>query len=355
MVEIPIPGRWVPPEDGRQGSPEDERTPGQFLVGPENRLARAALESLLKGDETLYNPLTLVGPAGSGKSHLAAGLVAVWRERFGPRSAVYVPAVDFARQWTDANETHASRDFQEKYRRVKLLAIDDLELLGSKAAAQQELVHTLDAIVLEGGRVVLACSAPPQRTHGLAERLQSRILSGLVVLLAFPTAATRLAALLRFASLRRLDLPHDAALVLAGELSGPLSEVWAAVLGLELLVRVEPGPITIRRVHEWLANRDAAEPPSLRDIAAATARHFSLRVRDLRSASRRRGVVLARDVAMYLARHLTGKSFEQIGTYFNGRDHSTVSHGCAKTAELLKSDPGLQTLVDQLRQEFQAT
>ena len=355
VVEIPIPGRWTPSDDGRKGGPDDERTARNFLVGPENRLVHAAVESLVGRVKSIYNPLTLVGPPGSGKSHLAAGLVAVWREQFGPRSATYVPAVDFARQWTDATETHATGDFQERYRRVKLLAIDDADLLASKPAAQQELVHTLDALLLEGGQVVLTFSTPPQRTQGLVERLQSRILAGLVVPLAFPTPSTRLAALRRFASLRQLDLPEEAALVLADGLSGPLSEVWAAVLGLELSARVDGGPITVRRVRDWLAGRDAGEPPALRDIAAATARHFSLKVGDLRSASRRRGVVLARDVAMYLARLLTGKSFEQIGEYFNGRDHSTVSHGCSKTEDLLKSDPVLRMLVDRVRQEFQAT
>jgi chromosomal replication initiator protein len=355
VVEIPIPGRWIPPEDGRAVGPEDKRTDRNFLVGPENRLVHVAIRSLLGGGESIYNPLTLVGPPGSGKSHLAAGLVAVWRERFGPRSAVYVPAVDFARQWTDATETHATADFQNRYRRVKLLAVDDADLLASKAVAQQELVDTLDALTLESGQVVLTCSAPPVRTLGLMPRLESRILAGLVVPLAFPAPSTRLFALRQFASLRQLNLPEEAATVLADGLSGPLSEVWAAVLALELSARVDGGAITVRRVRQWLADHDATQPPALRDIAAATARHFSLKVGDLRSTSRRRVVVLARDVAMYLARVLTGKSYDQIGKYFNGRDHSTVSHGCSKTADLLKDDPVLRTLVDRVRQEFQAT
>jgi chromosomal replication initiator protein len=355
VVEIPIPGRWIPPEDGRASGPEDKRTDGDFLAGPENRLVRAAMESLLGGVRGVYNPLTLVGPPGSGKSHLAAGLVAVWRARFGPRSAVYVPAMDFARQWTDATETHATADFQNRYRRVKLLAVDDADLLASKAAAQQELVYTLDALTLDNGQVVLTYSAPPQTAQGLMPRLQSRILAGLVVPLAFPAPSTRLIALRRFASLRQLDLPEEAATWLADGLSGPLSEVWGAVLALELSARMDGGAITLGRVRQWLADRHAHDTPALRDIAAATARQFSLKVGDLRSASRRRAVVLARDVAMYLARLLTGNSYEQIGKYFNGRDHSTVSHGCSKTANLLENDPVLRTLVDRVRQEFQAT
>jgi hypothetical protein len=123
---------------------------------------------------------------------------------------------------------------------------------------------------------------------------------------------------------------------------------------LEVTGQLEPGKAIEQRVREYLAQRSRAVP-SLGDIAAATARHFSLRLADLRSGSRRRAVVTARDVAMYLARTLTGRSFEQIGAYFNGRDHSTVSHGCSKTADLVKSDPALRSVIDQLVQKMFAT
>jgi len=353
VVEIPISGHSIEPGHGGGLSTAEGLAPDLFLAGPENRLASVVVDSFLGGDSVLYSPGVFVGPPGSGKSHLATGLVGLWRQRFGPRSAVYVPAVDFAREWTDAIEAQATEEFHGRYRRCELVAIDDVEVLASKPAAQQELLHTIDAVAASGGRIVLTCTKPPGRIAGLLPALESRMAGGLLVPLALPSPATRLAAVGRFAQARGIDLPGEAAVLLADGLPGPLSALWAAVLHLEVSARLDRGKIAEASVRKYLAERSGPEP-SLRDIAAATARHFSIRLAHLRSASRRHVVVVARDVAMYLARNLTEKSFDQIGRYFNGRDHSTVSHGCWKTAELLKSDAGLRSAVEQLRCQLHA-
>jgi len=251
-------------------------------------------------------------------------------------------------------EAQASEEFHGRYRRAELVAIDDVEVLASKPAVQQELLHTVDALASADGRLVLTSTTPPGQIPGLLPAFQSRLVGGLVVPLALPSRRTRLAAVGKFAQLRGIEMTEQSATLLAEGLPGPLAALWAAVLHLELSARLDGGKAAEQRVRDYLAERSPAQP-SLRDIAAATARHFSLRLADLRSASRRRVVVVARDVAMYLSRTLTGKSFEQIGRYFNGRDHSTVSHGCWKTEELLKSDPALRSIVDQLRQQVKAT
>jgi chromosomal replication initiator protein len=353
VVEVPISGHSLARERSGGNGSGKEPVPAFFLAGPENRLAGVVVDSILGGGSPVYNPVVLVGPPGSGKSHLAAGLVGTWRQRFGQRRAVYVPAVDFAREWTDAIETQATEEFHSRYRRAELVAIDDMDVLVPKPAVQQELLHTIDALGAAGGRLVLTSTSTPGLIAGLLPALQSRLVGGLVVPLALPSRETRLAAVARFSQLRAIDLAEDAAALLADGLPGPLSALWAAVLHLGLSAQLDAGKAPEHRVREYLARLTTA-PPSLRDIAAATARHFSLRLTDLRSVSRRRAVVVARDVAMYLARTLTGKSFKQIGMYFNGRDHSTVSHGCWKTAELLKTDLTLRSAVDQLRQQIHA-
>lgn len=353
VVEIPIPSASLVTPSGGDGVASDMPFLGCFLVGPENALVRVVIDSLLEGDDPHYYPVTLVGPSGCGKSHLAWGLAAVWRQRSGPRSAVYVPAVDFARELTDAFEAQATEEFQNRYRRVDLLAIDDLEHLVGRPAAQEELLHTLDA--LEGvGRVLLTTDSS-QRLTALLPRLRSRLAAGLTVPLVLPSRATRLAAARSFAESRGLTLPVDAAEALADRLEGSLPQLWGTLLHLNLLAQVEQKPITAAAVQEAIAQCLGDRAPSLRRIAAATARRFSLRVAEIRSSSQRRAVVLARDVAMYLARSLTARSYGQIGVYFNGRDHTTVAHGCSKTEELLKRDAGLRHTVEQLRDELRSS
>lgn len=353
VVEIPISGQSSDQGSAEGNCPERGCWSGTFLAGPENSLVVEAVQSTLHRDIPIYSPLFLYGPSGVGKTHLAAGMVDAWRKSHGPRASIYSTAVDFARHWTDAIEAQAIDDFHARYRRLELLAIDDLDALADRPIAQEQLLHTIDALVGVGSRVVLTARAAPSEIAGLSAALKARLIGGLVVRVAPPGRAVRLAAAHKFAGLRGLELSEAAASALADGLVEPLSAIWAAVACLEMSGSIEPSRPIERRVAELLAARHAREP-SLREIALAAARHFSVRLTDLRSGSRRRAVVMARDVAMYLARTLTGKSYEQIGAYFSGRDHSTVSHGCAKTAELVKTDPTLRSAVDQLRRQLGA-
>jgi len=349
VVELAISGQASREGDG--GSSDKGGWSGTFLAGPENSLVVEAVNHTLNGGYPIYNPLFFHGPSGFGKTHLAEGMAEAWRKVHGPRASIYVTAVDFARQWTDAIEAQATGEFQARYRRAGLVAIDDLDALGDRRAAQEELLHTVDALTSAGSRVVLTAHAAPGEIAGFSAALQARLVGGLVVRLAPPGRAVRMAAVRKFAGLKGLALSDEAAAGLADALPESLSAIWAAVNYLEMSATVDPDKSIEERVAEYLAERQAGEP-SIREIALASARHFSVRLAELRSGSRRRAVVLARDVAMYLARTLTGKSYEQIGAYFYGRDHSTVSHGCAKTADLLKTDPGLRNAVDQLRRQF---
>jgi chromosomal replication initiator protein len=351
VVELAISGQASSEGNAGGSCLDKESWSGTFLAGPENSLVVEAVNHTLNGGYPIYNPLFFYGLSGVGKTHLAAGMAEAWRKVHGSRDSIYVTAVDFAHQWTDAIEAQATGEFQARYRRAGMVAIDDLHALGDRRAAQEELLHTIDALLGAGSRVVLTAYAAPGELAGLSAALQARLVGGLVVGLAPPGRAVRMAAARKFSGLKGLDLSDEAAAGLADALPESLSAIWAAVNYLEMSATVDPDKPIEERVAEYLASRQAGEP-SLREIAVAAARHFSVRLAELRSGSRRRAVVLARDVAMYLARTLTGKSYQQIGAYFCGRDHSTVSHGCAKTAELVKTDPSLRNAVDQLRRRF---
>ncbi len=351
VVTIPLPGQ---PLAGDLPSQDAHRRPTtlEFFAGPENCLVEPAVSGVLGRQPSPYNPLVLYGPSGTGKSHLARGLAAAWKLNFPQSRVALIAAIDFAREMADAFETQAVEDFRSRYRGVGLAVIEDVGELAAKPAAQEELTRTLDAVIQRGGQVVATASSAPQEIAGFPPPLQSRLSAGLCVPLALPGPDTRLAILERWSSLREVEMADSILKLLAQGLAGTVPELLGAMLQLEVPAREEGRPIDAHQIRDFLQQRDAALRPKLRDIAALTARHFDLRLADLRGSSRRRPVVVAREVAIYLCRRLTRENLDRIGEYFGGRDHSTVRHACGKTEELLQADPAIRQAIDRLQRKF---
>ncbi|MCE5267884.1 MAG: hypothetical protein LLG00_08355 [Planctomycetaceae bacterium] len=280
------------------------------------------------------------------------------------RRVACITAVDFARELTDAIETQAVDEFRAKYRGAAMLVIEDLGQLATprsgKLSAQEELIHTLDALVGAGRWVVVTSSAPPWELPGIVPMLQSRLSGGLAVRLSPPGPETRLALLQRLASQRDIELPESVAQLLADGLTGTARELAGALLNLAIGGDPLGGPtgqegasgsraLDLTAARQYLAGGRREREPTLHEIALATARHFSLRLSELKSSSRRRALVAARGVAVCLARDAGGHRLEEIGRYFGGRDHTTVLHNYRTTKELIATEPATRTAFEQLR------
>jgi chromosomal replication initiator protein len=356
IIDIPLPGNVANP-GGSELTALGQR---HFLAGPENRLVDVAVRSVLEEPETGYNPLVLYGPSGTGKSHIARGLAAVWKARHHRDRVVCVTAVEFAQELAEAIESQAVEEFRTTYRTADLLVMEDLGQLAArkseKLSAQEEFVHTLDALLTEGRWVVVTASAAPAELPGLLPALQSRLAAGLSIPLAPPGSKARRALLRQFAASKEIELPEPVVKVLAEGLGGTAPELAGALMQLASPDCFGDDPIDMESAREFLSQRNGKQhQPTMHKIALATARHFSLRLTDLRSSTRRRSLVSARGVAVYLARHFAGMSFQEIGCYFGGRDHSTVMHSCHKTEELSESDPTIHKAIKRLHKELWKT
>ena len=352
----------------------------EFIAGRENLLAVDAIQRLLAAtsntpnnpvsfDESAgetprtpladYNPWLLYGMPGTGKSHLALGLAAEWSRRRPTETVTCLTATEFAGQYVDAIEARAVDDWRARLRRPGLFVLEDVGQLVTRGAAQTELAQTLDALADCGAVVVVTSRVAPSELAGLTPRLRSRLAAGLVVGLVAPGVDARAAIVEQLADLRALTLSKSAARLLADSLAGCVTELAGALAQLEQRAALASMPGRASRsdqciddslVRHYLAERETPRKASLQGITARTARYFALRVADLQSPSRRRAVVVPRNVAMYLARQLTGKSLKQIGDYFGGRDHTTVLHGCRKTEDLIQTDPSTRHAIVELRQ-----
>lgn len=349
IVEIPLSGQSISLAPHGAAEQPPALALCQFVAGPENALVPVAVQAVLDPLAASYWPLVLYGPSGSGKSHLALGLATAWKAQFSRQPVVVTTALDFARELADAIETKTTDDFGGRYRQAALLVLEDIQHLSGRDTAQEELIHVLDALADAQARVVVTSQVALGLLSGLLPALQSRLMQGLAVPLALPSREARVAILQRLAMDRGVSVPDAVLEVLAEGLDGGVPDMVGAFGHLELAARSQRVPIDASLARQYLAQRTTERQPSLRDIALLTARHFSLKLADLRSSSRRRAVVTARGVAMYLARTLTANSLDEIGRYFGGRDHTTVAHGCRKTEELLATEPAIRMAVEQLQ------
>ncbi len=345
VLTIPLSG--IPIGSAEAGEIAAPRLP-EFIAGSENSLAAAALTPFLKQDPGTFSPLILCGPHGSGKTHLARGLADWWRRHDPAAHVCEFTGAQFAQQVHDAVAGDRLPAWREAVRGTQLFVLDNLNELTSKQAAQVELLHTLDALLDAEAAIVVTARKLPGQWSILNPALRGRLSAGLTVPLVFPARATRRVILERLVALRGVRLGKRAIDSLVG-MDGSVPKLISALMELELTAGTAEESNGADRAERLVAERQRATEPSLREIANLTARYFGLKLSDLKSSARRRALVAARGVAMYLARELTSNSLGQIGRYFGGRDHTTVLYGCRRTEKLLSRDRATRQAIGELR------
>ncbi|HEY4233134.1 MAG TPA: DnaA/Hda family protein [Lacipirellulaceae bacterium] len=326
-----------------------------FVAGPENRLFVSAIGRLLPSaaNEPIAPPgapprvITIYGPSGVGKTHVARGLVERWQQERGAESAEYLSASDFRHQLIDAIKNKSVAEFRQRVCGRSLLVIDELDRLPLDPYLQQELRSTADAIEERGGTLLVASTESVSVLRNLTVDVASRLAAGLVLQLLPPGDAAKKQILRRASTAIGRPLSDEAAARLAAGIRGTASELFGAMF--ELLADRSLRGTDIERVESYLSLR-AARRPTLRNILHAVAKYCAVPQKLLKSSSRRQSVVLARSIAVYLSRELAGLSYERIGAGLGGRDHSTIMHSYRKIERLISRDLVTRTTIDELRQ-----
>lgn len=339
LSEIPLPGRTLAPPAAQDPSRPLETTSLGFITGAENQLVASAVNRLMQPAPEIAAPklLALFGPTGTGKTHLAHGLVRHWNTSRGDGTALYLTAGDFYRGLLDAVKRETTGEFHRSLRRYQLLAIDDLHQLPDDPYVSRELRFTLDAFQEITGTIVVTSRRPASMLANISADVRSRLSAGLSLQLARPAGRARVHIIRQAAEALGRSLSEETAAQLASSVDGTANDLFGAVF--ELCASAESDEVITPR---------AARQPQLREIVAIAARHFGIPQKQLKSGSRRQSIVTARAVAIYLARELAGASYDQIGRVLGGRDHTTIMHNYRKIETERTRNPAIQEAIELL-------
>jgi len=326
----------------------------QFVIGASNRLAHAASLSVAELPAQAYNPLFIYGPPGLGKTHLLHS-IGNYVRAFGSGLTVRYTTVEaFTNEFVSAlgGGTTGKHDFKRRFRGVDVLLIDDIQFLERKAATEQELFHTFNALYDAGSQLVITSDRTPGDLEALEDRLRERFQSGLVTDIGRPDYATRLTILRKRAAHDGLTIDQTTLAEIATSVASNVRALEGAlirVIAYASLTGHEPTPGLAAEVIERLGLRSQrAATPTIAVIQEAICAYFAVTRAELLSRSRAQRLAWPRHVAIYLARELTDHSLPVIGREFGGRDHSTVLNACKRAAAHLATDPRAYNAVEQL-------
>ena len=323
-----------------------------FVEGKSNEFALAAAKRVAENPSLSYNPLFLYGGVGLGKTHL---LHAIGHEiqRSRPQLRVlYLPAEQFVNELINSIRFDRMPAFRERYRTIDVLMIDDVQFLANKERTQEEFFHTFNTLYTSQKQIILSSDSSPRNIPTLEERLRSRFEWGLIADIQPPDLETKVAILQRKASLGGHPAPRGGGGVHrpAGEVEHPRAR-GAAEPGDRLLL-ARPASRSRRRSPARRSRTSSprrGRRPAAAEIIKFVARHYDLKVSEIKSKSNSRQIVIPRQVAMYLCKRLTDLSYPEIGKLFNDKHHSTVMYSC----ETVQKKRGADTDFDRTLQSFE--
>ncbi len=332
------PARPTTLADSSESALDPRYTFEKFVIASSNRFAHAAAQSVSESPGRSYNPLFIYGEAGLGKTHLLHAIGNYVHDNYNGRKIRYVTCETYMNEFVEAIRTNATIAFKRHYRGVDVLLIDDVQFMERKEGLQEEFFHTFNTLYGASKQIVLTSDRPPKSIATLEDRLRSRFMSGLITEIQPPDLETRLAILQTKALLERIDVPDDVLEFIATHVTDNIRELEGALIRVTAFASLNDQPLSRELAEQVLADIVAADQPrriTPQVILQATADAFGFTVDELRGHNRRRPLVTARQVGMYVLRELTDFSYPAIGREFGDRDHSTVIHAVGKIQKLM--------------------
>ena len=330
----------------------DRYTLQNFVVGPGNRFAHAAVVAVSEAPAKNYNPLFIYGRVGLGKTHLMQGAAHYILERNPEAKVVYLSGEKFTNQLISAIQNRSTPAFRAKYRNTDVLLVDDIHFIANKESTQEEFFNTFNTLYDAHKQIIVSSDRPPKEIPGLEDRLVSRFGWGLVADIQPPDLETRVAILKKKIERETVVVPDDVVFFIANKIKSNIRELEGALMRVVAYSSLTSTVVDVKVVEEEILKDTLKEEIgniTIEQIQKSVCDYFQVKVSDLRAKRRSKSIAHPRQVAMYLVRDMTDCSLPEIGAFFGGRGHATVIHACNKINRALRVGGKIQHAIEDIK------
>ena len=324
-----------------------------FVVGSFNELAYAAAQAIIKNPGKSYNPFFIYGPTGLGKTHLIQAIGNSIKEKFPGKTVHYIPLEKFAVDYVNSLRNNKPNEFKQKYRQYDVLIMDDVQFISNKEKTQEELFHLFNSLYENNKQIVFSSDKHPNYIPGLEDRLRSRFGSGMIVDVTEPEAESKIAIIKSKLEENGIDLADDIIEYIALSISGSIRELEGTLNTIICQIQFKKRDLTLIEVKKLIKNNiKPKKSVSVQNSVKTISDFYDIAEDSVYEKTRRKEIVKARQVIMYILREDFNVSYPLIGQKLGGKDHTTVIHSCLKIKNDLKDDPKLVEEIEQIRIMF---
>jgi len=325
-----------------------------FVVGASNQFAHAACLAVADLPAKNYNPLFIYGGVGLGKTHLLHAIgYHILQHRILPevRKICYISSEEFTNELINSLRYEKMDEFRNKFRRMDILLIDDIQFIAGKERTQAEFFHTFNSLYEARKQIVVTSDKFPKDIPNFEERLRSRFEWGLIADIQPPDIETKVAILRKKAETENISLPNDVAFFLASQIDSNIRVLEGSLIRIGAFASLTKTPIDIQLAKEVLKNiiKPKEEFVSIDLVQKVVSTFFNIKISDLKVKRKSKGYVIPRQIAMFLSRKLTNASLLEIGDKFGGKDHSTVLHSIKKVEEKMSKETSFKEMIETLQ------
>jgi len=325
-----------------------------FIIGPSNNFAHAAAVAVSQSPSKAYNPLFIHGGTGLGKTHLMQAIGNHIVTKSKNKKVCYVSCENFVNEYIEALREKKLTDFRRQYRNMDILLMDDIHFLINKLQMQEEFFHTFNALFHNHKQIIITCDRPAGELSGMTDRLVSRFEWGLTTEIEIPDVETRTAILQKKSQDLNMQVPPDLIHFLAERISSNIRRLEGSLIRVASYLSLTGRELDTSGLEYLLRDtldEQAANEITIEMIQRIVADHFDIRVTDIMSKKRPASIAWPRQVAMYLSRELTPRSFPSIGESFN-RNHATILHAHSTVSKKLQLDSTLRQTIGLLQRKI---